>query len=145
MANIVRPYGDTLDDGKVQLSFTLPVKNCGRAKEAARLYVQKLGFKKAEIVHAEALSEDFTFFVAYGKTDISLDYAGDIVKRGLRLEGVAGREIFRSWYKMESLLKSGAVNPRPDVTHRFAFKDFKKAFALINSKEKKCGKIILTP
>ncbi|MGD9643504.1 MAG: alcohol dehydrogenase catalytic domain-containing protein [Elusimicrobiales bacterium] len=86
-------------------------------------------------------------FVAFGlpAADLSLDYAGDIVKRGIRLEGVAGREIFRSWYKMESLLKSGAVNPRPVVTHRFAFKDFKKAFALINSKEKKCGKIILTP
>ena len=46
---------------------------------------------------------------------------------------------------MESLLKSGAVNPRPAITHTFALKDFKKAFALINSKEQKCGKIILTP
>ncbi|HAN05812.1 MAG: hypothetical protein A2X29_12070 [Elusimicrobia bacterium GWA2_64_40] len=71
----IKPYGDTSDDGAVQLSFTLPIKNSGRAKEAARLYVQKLGFKKAEVVHAEALSEDFTFFVAYGKTDISLDYS----------------------------------------------------------------------
>ncbi len=86
-------------------------------------------------------------FVAFGLpvTNLSLDYAGDIVKRGIRLEGVAGREIFRSWYKMESLLKSGAVNPRPALTHRFSFKDFSKAFALINSKEQKCGKIILTP
>jgi len=86
-------------------------------------------------------------FVAFGLpvANLSLDYAGDIVKRGIRLEGVAGREIFRSWYKMESLLKSGAVNPRPAITHRFAFKDFKKAFALINSKDRKCGKVILTP
>lgn len=86
-------------------------------------------------------------FVAFGlpSADLSLDYAGDIVKRGIRLEGVAGREIFRSWYKMESLLKSGAVNPRPAITHSFHFKDFKKAFELINSKDKKCGKIILTP
>ena len=86
-------------------------------------------------------------FVAFGlpDADLSLDYAGDIVKRGIRLEGVAGREIFRSWYKMESLLKSGAVNPRPAVTHTFSFKDFKKAFDLINSKTKKCGKIILVP
>lgn len=86
-------------------------------------------------------------FVAFGlpSADLSLDYAGDIVKRGIRLEGVAGREIFRSWYKMESLLKSGAVNPRPAVTHRFAFKDFKKAFDLINSKDRKCGKVILHP
>lgn len=86
-------------------------------------------------------------FVAFGLpgADLNLDYAGDIVKRGIRLEGVSGREIFRSWYKTESLLKSGAVNPRPAVTHRFAMKDFKKAFDLINSKERKCGKILLTP
>ncbi|MDA8243144.1 MAG: cobalamin-dependent protein [Elusimicrobia bacterium] len=70
----IRPYGDTSDDGAVQLSFTLPVKNCGRAKEAAKLYVQKLGFRKADIVHAEALSDQFTFFVAYARTDVSLDY-----------------------------------------------------------------------
>jgi beta-lysine 5,6-aminomutase beta subunit len=70
----IKPYGDTSNDGAVQLSFTLPVKNCGRAKEAAKLYVQKLGFKKVDVVHAAALSDDFTFFVAYGKTDIGLDY-----------------------------------------------------------------------
>ncbi|MDA8243924.1 MAG: alcohol dehydrogenase catalytic domain-containing protein [Elusimicrobia bacterium] len=85
--------------------------------------------------------------VAFGlpAEDLNLDYAGDIVGRGLRIEGVAGREIFRSWYKMESLLKSGAVDPRPAITHRFQFKDFTKAFDLMNSKEKRCGKIILTP
>jgi hypothetical protein len=33
----VRPYGDTLDDGAVQLSFTLPVPFGDEAREAARL------------------------------------------------------------------------------------------------------------
>jgi len=71
---IIKPYGDTSNDGAIQLSFTLPIKNCGRAKEAAKIYVMKLGFKKADIVHAEALSDGFTFFVAYAKTDVSIDY-----------------------------------------------------------------------
>ncbi len=71
---LIKPYGDTSGDGAVQLSFTLPVKNCGRAKEAARLYAQKLGFHKVDVVHAAALSEEFTFFVAYGKTEVGLDY-----------------------------------------------------------------------
>jgi beta-lysine 5,6-aminomutase beta subunit len=70
----IKPYGDTSDDGAVQLSFTLPIADCGKAREAARIYVQKLGFKKADIVHAEALSENFTFFVAYARTDASIDY-----------------------------------------------------------------------
>lgn len=70
----IKAYGDTLGDGAIQLSFTLPVSFGGKAKEAAKIYVQKMGFKSADIVHAEPLSEEFTFFVAYGKTDNYVDY-----------------------------------------------------------------------
>ena len=114
--------------------------------EGADAVIEMSGGAKAVALGLKALRPGGRF-VAFGlpSADLSLDYAGDIVKRGIRLEGVAGREIFRSWYKMESLLKSGAVNPRPAVTHTFAFKDFQKAFDLINSKDTKCGKIILTP
>ena len=31
----LRPYGDTMNDGKVQMSFTLPVKNDDKGQEAA--------------------------------------------------------------------------------------------------------------
>ncbi len=71
----IKPYGDTLNDGAVQLSFTLPVKHGAKANEAARLYVHKLGFKTCDIVHSEPLSDEFTFFVAYGKSDHSIDYS----------------------------------------------------------------------
>jgi threonine 3-dehydrogenase len=119
-------------------------KACG--PEGADAVIEMSGAQKAVALGLKALRPGGRF-VAFGLpvSDLSLDYAGEIVKRGLRLEGVAGREIFRSWYKMESLLKSGAVDPRPAITHSFALKDFKKAFALINSKDKKCGKIILKP
>lgn len=71
---IIKPYGDTLNDGAVQLSFTLPVENSAKAEEAARLFVKKLGFEECEIVHSNKLSKNFTFFVAYGKTQIGIDY-----------------------------------------------------------------------
>jgi len=71
---LVKSYGDTLNDGAVQLSFTLPVPYGGKAKEAAKIYVEKLGFKTADIVHMAELSDDFTFFIAYAKTDVSIDY-----------------------------------------------------------------------
>ncbi len=120
------------------------IRVCG--PEGVDAVIEMSGGAKAISLGLKALRPGGRF-VAFGLpvANLSLDYAGDIVKRGIRLEGVAGREIFRSWYKMESLLKSGAVNPGPAVTHTFPFKDFKKAFALINSKEKKCGKIILMP
>jgi beta-lysine 5,6-aminomutase beta subunit len=71
---IVRPYGDTLDDGAVQLSFTLPVPDGPKGREAARLFVEKLGFRHAEVVHSHALAEGFSFYVAYGKTELSIDF-----------------------------------------------------------------------
>jgi len=71
---IIKSYGDTLNDGAVQLSFTLPVEYGVKAKEAAKLFVLKLGFETCEIAHAKACADNFTFFVAYGKTNASIDY-----------------------------------------------------------------------
>ncbi|MFA6029630.1 MAG: OAM dimerization domain-containing protein [Elusimicrobiota bacterium] len=71
---LIKPYGDTLDDGATQLSFSLPVRCGGKAKEAARQLVLKMGFAHCDIVHAHPLSEEFTFFVAYAKTDASVDF-----------------------------------------------------------------------
>ncbi len=79
---IVRPYGDTLDDGAVQLSFTLPLSLSARAEEAARQLVRKLGFSRCEIAHAEALSEGFTLFVAYGYTRVGIDPDKIVVDEG---------------------------------------------------------------
>ncbi len=71
---VVRPYGDTLDDGKVQLSFTLPVPDGAKGREAARKLVLSWGFKDCEVTHSHPLSADFSFYVAYGKTEASIDY-----------------------------------------------------------------------
>jgi len=72
--NIVIPYGDTLDDGKVQLSFTLPVPDGAKGREAARQMVLKWGFKDCSVVHSAPLADGFSFYVAYGKTESSVDY-----------------------------------------------------------------------
>jgi beta-lysine 5,6-aminomutase beta subunit len=69
----IRPYGDTHDDGAVQLSFTLPVADSSRAREAARQLILKLGFFACDIVHAEPLDGNFTMFIAYARTEMSID------------------------------------------------------------------------
>jgi beta-lysine 5,6-aminomutase beta subunit len=69
----VRAYGDTMDDGAVQLSFTLPMAHSPKAREAARLLAQKMGLRAFEVVHAASLADDFTFFVVYGKTTAAVD------------------------------------------------------------------------
>ncbi|MDR1684046.1 MAG: L-threonine 3-dehydrogenase [Elusimicrobiota bacterium] len=85
--------------------------------------------------------------IAFGlpKGNITIDYGNQIIFKALRMQGITGREIFRSWYKMESLLRSKAINPRPVITHTFKMKDFEKAFAVAADPKKECGKVILVP
>jgi len=95
----IMPYGDTLNDGIVQLSFTLPVTDSVKAKEAARLFVLKLGFESCEIVHSEALADGYTYFLVYGKTDKSIDF--DKVKVDEHLE-----EGYLSFQEINDLIKN---------------------------------------
>ena len=50
----IRPYGDTANDGIVQLSFTLPLPLNARAHEAARRYAMLMGISNPLVAHAEA-------------------------------------------------------------------------------------------
>ena len=70
----VRPYGDTMKDGKVQMSFTLPVKNEERAAEAARVLARKMGLVEPLVAERKTLDDEFTFFVVYGKLTHSVNY-----------------------------------------------------------------------
>ncbi len=94
----IMPYGDTLNDGSVQLSFTLPVSESEKAREAARLFVLKLGFLTCEVVHSEALAEGYTFFLVYGKTDTSIDYNNVVVDKSHK-EDCLGFEDINSFIK----------------------------------------------
>ena len=69
----VRPYGDTMNDGKVQLSFTLPIKADETAKEAAKLYAMKMGIEEPSVVHMGEMGVGFSFFVVFGSCSHSID------------------------------------------------------------------------
>ncbi|HOL17996.1 MAG TPA: OAM dimerization domain-containing protein [Bacillota bacterium] len=71
----VKPYGDTMDDGAVQLSFTLPVPPGDEAREAARQLCLKMGLDAPSVVEMADLGAGFTFFVVYGKCRHTVDYA----------------------------------------------------------------------
>ncbi len=85
----VRPYGDSLDDGLVQLSFTLPVPFGGKAKEAARQLSLGMGLLEPNVVHAADLGEGFSFFVVYARTPCSVDF--DTLKADRAAETVMGK------------------------------------------------------
>lgn len=99
MSDQIKPYGDTLNDGVVQLSFTLPVENCSRGKKAAELYASKLNLEQVSVVHARQIAAGFTFFVVYGRAIPSLDY-----------EGVTATDVeteLLDFYEINDLIKKG--------------------------------------
>ena len=73
MSRLVRPYGDTMNDGKMQLSFTLPVAWNEAADEAARQLIAKMGFSDVQVVEGRSIATGFSFFVVYASTPQSID------------------------------------------------------------------------
>ena len=69
----IRPYGDTLDDGRMQLSFSLPAPANEVGKEAAKILLTKMGLDKIEICYLNDLGEGFTHFIAYASTATTVD------------------------------------------------------------------------
>lgn len=70
----LRPYGDTMNDGKVQLSFTLPVKDDERGEEAARQIAKAMGLEDVNIAFHNALDKEYTMYVVYGSCTHTIDY-----------------------------------------------------------------------
>ena len=63
-----------------------------------------------------------------------------VVFSGLFIKGIYGREMFETWYKMQSMLQSG-LDLSPIVTHQFHYTEFEKGFeAMISGNS---GKVVL--
>ncbi len=77
----VKPYGDTMNDGKVQLSFTLPVPMGDEAIEAAKQLIRKMGFENPQVVFYQELTPGFTFFNCYGSCTQTVDYTSIYVPK----------------------------------------------------------------
>lgn len=69
----MKSYGDRLDDGRIQLSFTLPIESGPLAKEAARDYAERLGLEQIHVAWMEGMGSGFTCFVVYGTSQVSVD------------------------------------------------------------------------
>ena len=70
----VKPYGDTMNDGKTQISFTLPVPCGDEAIEAAKQLMKKMGFENPLVVYYKELTKGFTFVNCYGSCTHTVDY-----------------------------------------------------------------------
>jgi threonine 3-dehydrogenase len=70
---------------------------------------------------------------------ITLDL-NDVIFKGLEIQGIYGRRIFETWYKMAAMLQSG-LDVSGIVTHRLPADRYQEAFEIVGRGE--CGKVIL--
>ena len=50
---------------------------------------------------------------------VTLDLNDQVIFKEARLQGVTGREMFRTWQQTTTLLSTGRVDVTPVITHRF--------------------------
>ncbi len=88
----IKPYGDTMNDGKVQVSFTLPVDDGEKAIFAALEIAKKMGLENPSVVYHVSLDKDFTYFVLYGSFKHSINYT-EIKVESIDIEALTMEEI----------------------------------------------------
>ncbi len=73
----------------------------------------------------------------------TFDWNHHIVFKGARVYGITGRRLWETWYQSRGLVRSGAVNLAPLITHRFKLEEYDKAFETMASGQS--GKVVLFP
>jgi threonine 3-dehydrogenase len=71
---------------------------------------------------------------------IDVDFATEVIFKGLTIYGVVGRRMYDTWLMMTRFLRSGQFDPTPVITHRFPLEDADEAIRVIRSGE--AGKVI---
>jgi threonine 3-dehydrogenase len=71
--------------------------------------------------------------------ELAIDW-NTVIFNGLTIKGIYGREMFETWYLMQSMLLSG-LDISPVITHRFHYTEFRDAFEVMASGNS--GKVIL--
>ena len=74
---------------------------------------------------------------------VRVDLSDFVIQKGLRIHGIYGRRIYDTWERTQALLRSGALDVTPIITHRFDLADWERGFELIASRH--AGKVVLLP
>mgnify|MGYP000908171866 FL=1 len=72
--------------------------------------------------------------------DLAIDWP-IVIFNMLTIQGIYGREMYETWYKMTVMLQSG-LDITPVITHRLHYSEFEQGFAAMQSGQ--AGKVVLT-
>ncbi len=98
MTKMIKTYGDRHGDGKVQVSFTLPVDKSEEAKEAARQMALSMNLEDPMVVSMESMGKGYSMFVVYARLKTEIDF--DTIK-AIKVEVNA-----LSMYDCDALIKN---------------------------------------
>jgi threonine 3-dehydrogenase len=82
-------------------------------------------------------------FVMLGipSTDFTINWAKDVIFKGITINGVSGRRLYDTWYRCQGFLEKNYKLIEPIITMEINYTEFEKGFDLMNTGS--CGKIIL--
>jgi len=64
----------------------------------------------------------------------------EIIFKGLTIQGIYGRKMFETWYKMSAMVEGG-LDLSPIITHRIHYTEFQKGFEAMDSGNS--GKVVM--
>lgn len=76
---------------------------------------------------------------------LSIDYNDGIVFKGLRIDGINGRKMFDTWYRVRNFLASGRLNVNPIITDVLPLEKFEEGFNLLTAMPRNSAKVVLFP
>ena len=98
-----------------------------------------------------AIEQSFKYVKAGGKMsflglpnkDIDINFADDIVFKGIHIYGVVGRRIYDTWHQVRELIDQNKLHLDTIITHQFPLSKIIEAAEIMGSGQ--CGKIVLIP
>jgi threonine 3-dehydrogenase len=101
--------------------------------------------------HPEAIRQGFKMLRAGGRISllglpdgrVELDLVNDVIFKGATVQGIFGRRMYDTWYRMIALLKSGVLNLEPLISERLPLEKFERAFDILDAGQ--ASKILLYP
>ena len=75
-----------------------------------------------------------------------IDFARDVIFKGVTIKGIIGRRVFETWHQMEAILKAGLAKKfitTGFITHQYPLEQFDEAVATIGKGD--AFKVLLKP
>lgn len=74
---------------------------------------------------------------------VEMDIVDGLIYKELTVKGITGREMWRTWYRVEDIIKTSAIDVKGIVTHEFPMSEFEEAFRV--AKSGTAGKVVMYP